>query len=105
MNTVSGIRNSNRKGVSYRYDYVIEYTDEMKNFGSRTVLSDKMEDVEADVRKLITDTVEDFNKTPHDSLRIIDIRVYGLCRTEYPQFNQQDFHENIIMPALKDALK
>lgn len=105
MNTVSEIRNGNLNKVSYRYNYVIEYTDEMKDCGSRTVLSDRMEDVTEDVRKFIRDTVEDFNKTPHDTLSIIDIRVYGLCRTEHPQFNQQDFHENVIVPALKDALK
>lgn len=105
MNTVSEIRNGNPNKVNYRYNYVIEYTEEMKNYGSRTVLSDRMEDVTEDVRKFIRDTVEDFNKTPHDTLSIIDIRVYGLCRTEYPQFDQQDFHENVIVPALKDALK
>ena len=97
--------NGNPNKVSYRYNYVIEYTEEMENRGSRTVLSDRMEDVTEDVGKFIRDTVEDFNKTPHDTLSIIDIRVYGLCRTEYPQFDQQDFHENVIVPALKDALK
>lgn len=105
MNTVSEIRNGNLNKVSYRYNYVIEYADETKNYGSRTVLSDRMEDVTEDVRKFIRDTVEKLDDRDYKVPGIVDVRVYGLCRTEHPQFNQQDFHENVIVPALKDALK
>ena len=91
--------------MSYRYNYCIEYADGVMDFGCRTVLSDRIEDVKADVLEFIRDTAEELDNRDYEAPGIVDVRVYNLCRTEYPRFNQQDFHENVIVPVLKDILK
>lgn len=104
MNTVSKIRNGRPIRIHYRYNYCIEFADGTMDSGCRTVLSDKMEDVKADVLEFIRATAEELNNRDYEAPGIVDVRVYGLCRVEHPEFDQQDFHENVIMPALKDAL-